>query len=71
MSVLYPSVPNKVIYTNWRGETRERVINPIKYWFGKTEFHPKPQWFVKAIDLEKNEERDFALNELRPSRSNK
>ncbi len=56
--------PLKFLYKNWKGETREREVEPIKVWFGKTEFHPEEQWFLKAKDLEKNEERDFALLDI-------
>lgn len=51
----------KFVYKNWKGETREREVEPVRIWFGKTEFHPKEQWFLKAKDVEKGEERDFAL----------
>lgn len=54
----------RFLYKNWKGETRERSVQPIKIWFGKTEFHPEEQWFLKAKDLEKNEERDFALKDI-------
>jgi hypothetical protein len=48
-------------YTNWRGEFAVRKIIPQSIWFGATEWHPEPQWLLKAIDVEKNAERDFAL----------
>ena len=54
--------PLTIVYTNWRGETAERRILPTGIWFGSTEWHPEPQWLVKAIDVEKNAERDFAWN---------
>jgi hypothetical protein len=49
-----------IIYTNWRGETAERRIIPIKPWYGTTEWHPDPGWLIKAWDIEKDAERDFA-----------
>jgi len=52
--------PLSIIYTNWRGETAERTILPLRMWFGSTEWHPEPQWLLTAIDTEKNAERDFA-----------
>ncbi|MBL0372612.1 hypothetical protein JJB09_11290 [Rhizobium sp. KVB221] len=52
-------------YKNWRGETSLRTIIPIEIWYGKTEWHPLEQWFIKAIDLEKGEERDFALVDIK------
>lgn len=59
----------KFIYKNWKGETRERVVVPVEIWFGKTEFHRKEQWFLKAFDVEKNpesggDEHDFALKDI-------
>ena len=55
----------KIIYTNWRGETTERTIEPVRIWFGSTEWHKKEQWLLRAIDLEKEVERDFALKDIK------
>ncbi|SNY93405.1 hypothetical protein SAMN04515647_3700 [Cohaesibacter sp. ES.047] len=52
-------------YTNWRGVTSIRKVEPIFIWCGRTEWHPDPQWFLKAFDLEKNEMRDFALADIK------
>lgn len=54
----------KLTYTNWRGETSERTIVPLSIWFGSTDWHPEPQWLLKAIDTEKGAERDFALKDF-------
>lgn len=54
----------KIIYTNWRGETAKRTVSPIKIWFGSTEWHKEDQWLLKALDIEKNSERDFALKDI-------
>jgi predicted DNA-binding transcriptional regulator YafY len=54
----------KIIYTNWRGETAERLIEPIKVWFGSTEWHAETQWLLRAIDISKGAERDFALKDI-------
>lgn len=51
-------------YTNWRGETNERAIKPLRIWFGSTEWHPEPQWLLTAIDKDKDAERDFALKDF-------
>lgn len=51
-------------YKNWRGETSVRRVLPMKIWYGKTDWHPDEQWFIKAIDVEKGEERDFALTDM-------
>lgn len=54
----------KITYTNWRNETAERNIEPIQIWFGKTEWHNEEQWLLKAIDLDRNVERDFAIKDI-------
>lgn len=54
----------EIVYTNWRGETSKRVIKPIKIWFGATNWHKQEQWLLKATDIEKNAERDFALKDI-------
>lgn len=48
-------------YTNWRGERGVRRIRPLSIWFGATEFHPHPQHLLRAIDVAKDAERDFAM----------
>ncbi len=54
----------RIQYTNWRNEASERSIIPIEVWFGKTEWHPEEQWFLKALDVAKNTERDFAFRDI-------
>ena len=54
----------RITYRNWRGETRERTIEPKEVWFGSTEWHPEDQWLLKALDVEKGEVRDFALKDI-------
>ena len=51
-------------YRNYRGEISWRVIEPKCIWFGTTEWHTQPQWFLKGIDVAKGEERDFALTDF-------
>lgn len=48
-------------YTNYKDETRDRNIEPIEIWFGSTRWHTEKQWFLKALDIDKGQERDFAL----------
>lgn len=52
-------------YTNYRGETADRQIVPIKVWFGSTEYHPEPQWLLDAFDVGKQAERSFALRDIK------
>jgi predicted DNA-binding transcriptional regulator YafY len=48
-------------YTNHRGVFGERRILPIKIWFGHSPWHPGAQWFLCAIDIDKDQYRDFAI----------
>lgn len=54
--------PVEFLYTNWRGETELRQVQPQMLRFGSTYYHPQPQWLLNAIDLRKGEVRDFALS---------
>ena len=51
-------------YINWKGEKGVRNVKPIKIWYGKTKFHKSKQWLLKAVDVDKNAERDFALKDV-------
>lgn len=56
-------------YRNHRNEVAERRVLPIRIWFGSTEWHPEPQWFLNACDLDKttgmiNLYRDFAMKDI-------
>ena len=53
-------------YTNWRGERRVRLIQPIEMgmYFGSNEYHKEPQWLLRAIDCESNGIRTFALRNI-------
>lgn len=53
-----------VRYTNYRGETDNRRIRPIRIWFGNNEWHSEPQWLIDVVDLERNVERTFAMNAI-------
>jgi hypothetical protein len=51
-------------YTNWRGERGERAVLPGQLWWGHTEFHPVPQYLLRAIDAQNGKVRDFAMNDI-------
>ena len=53
--------PITMTYRNYRGEIAERRIIPEWVGFGATDWHPEPQWLLRAFDLDKNARRDFAL----------
>ena len=55
------------VYVNHRGERARRRVRLDKnepVWFGTTEWHPKPQLFLRAYDLDKNAWRDFAVADI-------
>ena len=54
----------KILYTNWKGEVAWRTVLPRKIWFGSTEWHREEQWLLKALDMEKDAERDFTLKDI-------
>ena len=51
-------------YTNWKNETTIRKVRPIRLWYGHTDWHKKDQWLLKAHDLDKDAERDFAVKDI-------
>lgn len=56
-------------YENHRGELSERTVIEPQIYFGQTEWHPRPQWLLRAFDLGKNESRDFALGDCKAFRT--
>jgi hypothetical protein len=54
-----------ILYTNWKGVTAVRRIVPIYIWWGSTPWHKEDQHLLKAHDVEKGEERDFAMKDIR------
>lgn len=63
---LIMNVPVTIEYTNWKGETAIRQIQPMQLWYGATEFHPEPQMLLTALDIKKNQFRDFAVKDIKP-----
>lgn len=59
-----PQVPLVFEYKNWEGKTATRRVIPISFWYGTTEWHREEQWLLKALDVEKNAERDFAVKDI-------
>lgn len=54
----------KVTYTNWKGVTSERTITPNSIRFDATDWHPEPQWLLRAWDEDRQAWRDFALKDF-------
>jgi predicted DNA-binding transcriptional regulator YafY len=57
-------IPLKFDYINWEGKRAVRTVIPIKIWYGKTEWHKTKQWLLKAHDIEKDADRDFAVKDI-------
>lgn len=51
-------------YKNWQGKTSIRNVKPIELWYGDTNYHKENQWFMKAYDIDKCSERDFAMMDI-------
>lgn len=53
-------------YRNWRGEVADRRVlaSSVSFYFGSTDWHPEPQTLMRAIDLDKGAERDFAWKDI-------
>ena len=51
-------------YRNYRGELGARHVVVMNVLHGSTEWHPEPQWLVYAFDLDRLEERYFALADI-------
>ena len=61
------SVPSEKVtftYKNWKGVVAVRTVIPQGIFFGKTEWHPKKQWLLKAWDCDKQDYRDFAIEDI-------
>jgi predicted DNA-binding transcriptional regulator YafY len=52
-------------YKNYRGEISVRLVRPIMIAFGETGYHPGPQWYLHAWDVNKNAERTFTMKDIK------
>lgn len=55
----------KILYTNYRNETKIRTIIPSKLWYGSTKWHPENQWLLNAYDVDKQADRSFAMKDVK------
>lgn len=62
-----PVHPLTFTYRNYRGEVSTRRVLPIKIYFGPTQWHPIPQYLLRALDLDKEAVRDFAWADISPA----
>lgn len=51
-------------YINHRGEFSRRLARYISHRYGSSQWHPNPQWLMMALDLDKNEPREFAMMDM-------
>ena len=58
-----PVTSLRFAYTNYRGEQSVREAIPKRFWHGSTQFHPEDQWIMTAWDIDKKQDRDFALSD--------
>ena len=70
MADLFPldeySIPIRVLYKNWKGNIRERLIKIKQIKYMKSEYHASEgyAWFTIAEDLETNEIRSFLCKDI-------
>lgn len=51
-------------YTNYRGKRAIRRIRPIRIAFENSEWHTDTQWIVHALDVDRGELREFAMQDI-------
>jgi predicted DNA-binding transcriptional regulator YafY len=51
-------------YRNHRGEIADRRILPRSLRFGASQWHPGQQWLLEATDLDKGQDRTFAMQDI-------
>lgn len=51
-------------YRNHRGVTAWRRIIPVEIGYHATAWHGEPQWILRALDLDKDADRDFAMKDV-------
>ena len=52
------------MYTNHRGETRRRRVIPRSIEYTGTDWYPRAQWILWAMDIDKAAQRGFALTQI-------
>jgi hypothetical protein len=52
------------LYRNYKGNVALRSILPGELVFKSTEFHPEPQWIIVGLDVQKGQERSFAVRDI-------
>jgi predicted DNA-binding transcriptional regulator YafY len=52
-------------YRNYAGVEGPRIARPISLRYGTSEWHREPQWLMLAYDVHKEENREFALKDMK------
>ena len=53
-------------YTNWKGKTGIRRAKVIGFRYGTSSWHKEPGWLLHGFDLDRGEEREFAVKDMVP-----
>jgi predicted DNA-binding transcriptional regulator YafY len=53
-----------ILYRNWKGEVAWRRIVPLSIRFESSQWHPVPQWVMRALDIDREAERSFAIADI-------
>jgi len=61
---LLPDIPLSFTYRNHRGDVAVRSAVPLDVRWGSTEWHREPQWLMRALDVDKGVEREFAMRDM-------
>lgn len=51
-------------YRNWKGVVKTYEVHPCGLWYGSTEYHPRRQWLLAAIDLDGGVLKNFAVQDV-------
>jgi 8-oxo-dGTP pyrophosphatase MutT (NUDIX family) len=54
----------KFEYTNYKGETRIREVEPLGIKFDSTPYNKDPEWLLEAMDVQKKENSLFTLTNI-------
>lgn len=57
--------PAKIKFTNFKGHTAWRSIEPIGIWYGSVTMYKGEQWFLYAVDLDQGTNRNFPLGRIK------
>lgn len=56
--------PLHFTYRNYKGIISDRKVIPSNIYFGSTEYHKDSQWLLSGFDLDKIQDRVFAMNDI-------